>query len=1066
MGKSKKGEKFENAMDSIYNLVFGQSSSDPGKRKPVKFQGSPTGSDLMASAFAEIASRPMQYFGESPINVINGTALDPKVFSIQMASADATKTAWQTTKIGELKLKIKDLPKLYTNPDKLVDDVMEIYKQSVRQSTLFQIGRGLDAAALILRAKNKNRSSWTDAWRLGMSGGGFTSFKADLNSRENIARSAVLRGSGLPSMTTGQKDNLSQTVHSIVESGGFQANFRHGRSVSKSAKDFYNTSRAQFRDRFIQSVSRDPKKYGLTEQQIGDAKFMQSFSERVFASYARESRLFASDGRNGSRFHHFYGSNRLDYETSPGMYRETGIRAHEARIASLKQDIDNLSRQMNGVTDAAQLLKMNAELKRLISQMEQSANFVGMSQTAQQLYGYHNMSSKQDVAVNINEILSKSPYLTAEQKAKYKEKFDRWAVRNGLSPDKNGQYTIGGTLTGFVDPIGGPPGFYNSIIADVIGGEISQLRSKREGSGLSDVEKMELDFRIDALEREKKRTTNMASITYGGFAFQIGRVNSIFSSLKAMTDGNLGKAIFNGEVFYDASYNFAPGMQQNFGTSGSDPMMVTDNLFLRSRGGKQQVNLACYDLVIPKSSINSLMARTTDLYYFSPLAITNGSLLRSMIWDGGHAKYIAYQTNMELLSSIQKLLKDDTMRDLLSQANFDFFDAEGNFIESKWTPENFSKLSKFFKDHPELGIAKKMSGLFDRMRSFSQLGHIFGTPQRIWKLTIEKTLGKIRSKFMNGFLQKFLEGIAPKSLEWKEYVTSFISSKLGLQQLLLKGMQMLAQSLNGVIPGLGAAASIFISIVGPKLIESLIKPAMKVLMAFLWSIGILLCGLLLCSVNLFTDPIRQQRPIDTVVAYSSPELAIGGGFSGDGEASPDDGDLVVLSGDCMFDSGFGCSQGKYGFFWISDDDGKCYSTFHVSSHMRGIDSFDIIQSHNVIAPDDGVVTEMLMDVRCGANTSYSSGGRVVFKSSTEPSYEIIYLHVKPSAGLSSGMAVVKGTVIARQQTDLNGVGNPCWTGPHIHVQSGNLDLESFIKSTCKANLYCSSGAVPNPRCPR
>lgn len=98
MGKSKKGEKFENAMDSIYNLVFGQSSSDPGKRKPVKFQGSPTGSDLMASAFAEIASKPMQYFGESPINVINGTALDPKVFSIQMASADATKTAWQTTK--------------------------------------------------------------------------------------------------------------------------------------------------------------------------------------------------------------------------------------------------------------------------------------------------------------------------------------------------------------------------------------------------------------------------------------------------------------------------------------------------------------------------------------------------------------------------------------------------------------------------------------------------------------------------------------------------------------------------------------------------------------------------------------------------------------------------------------------------------------------------------------------------------------------------------------------------------------------------------------------------------
>ena len=63
---------------------------------------------------------------------------------------------------------------------------------------------------------------------------------------------------------------------------------------------------------------------------------------------------------------------------------------------------------------------------------------------------------------------------------------------------------------------------------------------------------MELDFRIDALEREKKRTTNMASITYGGFAFQIGRVNSILSSLKAMTDGNLGKAIFNGEVFYDA----------------------------------------------------------------------------------------------------------------------------------------------------------------------------------------------------------------------------------------------------------------------------------------------------------------------------------------------------------------------------------------------------------------------------------------------------------------------------------------------------------------------------------
>lgn len=1065
MAKSKKGEKFDNAMDSIYNLIFSPTQSQPDKRKPVKFKGSPTGSDIVASAFAEIATKPLQYVGESPINIINGTALDPKIFSIQMASADASKYSWQSTKIGELRLKLKDISKLYTNPDKLVDDVMEIYKQSVKQSTLYHVGRGLDAALLMLHAKKKNRSSWGDAWKLGMAGGGFTSFKSDLNSRENIAHSAVLRCSGLPDMTTTQKEKLSQTVHSIVESGGFQSTFRHGRSVSKPAKELYNASRAQFRERFIASVSRNPSKYGLTAQQVTDQSFMRSFSERVFASYARESKIFASDGRNGSRYYHSYGAAGLDYETSPGMYRETGIRAHEARIASLKKDIDNLSVQMNGVTDLAELKKMNAELKRMIREMEQSANFVGLAQTAQQIYGYHNMSSKQDVFMNINEILGKSPYLTPEQKAKYREKLERWAVRNGITPNKNGQFTIGGTLAGFVDPIGGPPGFYNSIIADVIGGEITQLRAKRDGSGLSDIDRQELDYRIGALEREQKRIKNMSSISYGGFAFQIGRVNSMLSSLKAMTDGNLGKAIFNGEVFYDAGIGFAPGMQQNFGTSSSDPMLVTDNLFVRSGGGKQQVGLACYDLVIPKSNINNLMAQTTNLYYFSPLAITNGSLLRSMIWDGGHAKYLAYLTNQKLLDSIQTLLKNDSMRDLLSQANFDFFDTNGDLVMSKWTPDNFRKLSEFFRDHPELGVSKKMIRLFNRMRFFSRMGHFFGTPQRIWKRTIEKKFSEIRAKFMNGFLKKFLEGLAPKNAEWVEYVGRFISSKLGLQQLLIKGMQMLAQGLNGVIPGLGAAVSVLLSIVGPKLVEMMIKPAMKVLMAFLWSIGLLLCGLLLCAVNVFTDPVRQQRPNDHVVEYSQPELTIGGGYAGDGEASPDDGDLVVLSGDCMFDSGFGCSQGKYGFFWISDD-GNCYSTFHVSYHMRGIDSFDIILSHNVIAPDDGVITEMHMDVRCGTDTSYSSGGKVVFQSSTEPSYEIVYLHVKPSAGLSSGMAVVKGTVIARQQTDLNGEGNPCWTGPHIHVHSGNLDLESFIESTCKANLDCSSGAEPNPSCPR
>ena len=167
----------------------------------------------------------------------------------------------------------------------------------------------------------------------------------------------------------------------------------------------------------------------------------------------------------------------------------------------------------------------------------------------------------------------------------------------------------------------------------------------------------------------------------------------------------------------------------------------------------------------------------------------------------------------------------------------------------------------------------------------------------------------------------------------------------------------------------------------------------------------------------------------------------------------------------MFDSGFGCSQGKYGFYFISDEDGKCYSTWHVGYNARGIDSFDIILSSNVIAPDDGVVTEVQMDVRCGADTSYSSGGKVVFKSDSEPSYEIVFLHVKPSAGLQSGMAVVKGTVIARMQTDLTATGNPCWTGAHIHTQS-DIDLETFIKESCNANLNCVWGGSPNPRCPR
>lgn len=305
---------------------------------------------------------------------------------------------------------------------------------------------------------------------------------------------------------------------------------------------------------------------------------------------------------------------------------------------------------------------------------------------------------------------------------------------------------------------------------------------------------------------------------------------------------------------------------------------------------------------------------------------------------------------------------------------------------------------------------------------------------------------------------------------WEAAVKKFAFKKITAEGLISVGLRAI---LDGIGMGAGVAGGppgwlVFVVtqvvfLFSDKIVKVLIKAGTGLVKGII-AIGVLAifmvigCGGML---SMLLDPFSDVDPNEAVSAsavggidewymhqtfYSGEEGTYEKVFRGNEQAIP----AYFNNYSCIVNSPTSCGQGTGG--------GGSYS----HSKDGGYSAIDFTpENHTMLAPADGVVTYFSPTNRClaeGAASDANYGGHIQFK--TNEGDILVMYHAKLPPGVRVGDRVSMGDPLAISQSDINSVGNPCWTGEHIHLEikaPNNFRyncIESWVYSKCSNFSTC------------
>jgi len=148
---------------------------------------------------------------------------------------------------------------------------------------------------------------------------------------------------------------------------------------------------------------------------------------------------------------------------------------------------------------------------------------------------------------------------------------------------------------------------------------------------------------------------------------------------------------------------------------------------------------------------------------------------------------------------------------------------------------------------------------------------------------------------------------------------------------------------------------------------------------------------------------------------------------------------------------------------------SCGTYSHQRNHGTDISTDSVFK-----APANGTIVRVGKNVKCDANDPNSSqfrrGGEIVFEDLNGNRYTIMHIEVEKSILDQCGvyrigqkrdcrMPIKRGTVLGiRQETGIRsmigGIQNPCWTGPHYHVDIKNSNGQYVDSTQALRDLGC------------
>lgn len=1112
MAKKKKGFEYESVLDSIYKTLTANQKPN-GKLKPIKFDNKPSATNEMARAITEIAAAPEFYLSNSLYGGTTGPLEAMSLISVNLANADA-----YGNPAVELKIKVKDLPTLISDPDALVDKAMDALKQRAKKDSLVTIGRVLDTATTFFQAK-KNKID--DPFAFALSAGTWVSPNLDRKVDEHVIGAAVYNAKGeFEKLSVKERDALVKDAWQAMDNGKMRAKYgAHWWALAD--KDSYAYKRLESTlgkddpTAFSRVISEVKSAYSGSLSKSGIANTLHG---DLLSSLTKRSNYFDPEGtdydpKKGKLLNlanrRFYtnqgnldkGETASNISYSPGYYRESYAQKNEGRLALLAKEYEAERQKANPNT---------ARITELLKEINDASRNTASARYHQSLQGFNNGGDMADHLAMMKRRYTELQNSGVNVKAQLL-KIDEITAKIAASQS----YLMGGTLTptagGLFAALGGRIGIQD-------GAEVMQQMNH-------EVADLALDFHIQQLKEQmreiQKNTTdpNLLKIKLEPFEEQIraveherkffnpkkyqikqwertfARYNQMIGIVQSIKEGQFLPSILSGDFFKDPVFGTGKFADPDAGDA-LDIQLMTKTIDKNGIEKYDKFTLAYY--LREDTERAAWYRELTGVYHLLPQ-----NIVKTLFYDGEGFKYLMdrrynkfmfgdskkfpglkatileeFKTNEafknDFMALICKNLGIDTKDagTIPSEVLLDFIEKNPGMImaEMKNLPDSLKFVKAFFEQNILNSSTKKIIEFYSKY-----------SPDAIFQAVKKKFFKQfLQTEIINKTLQSVLTfgGRIGMNTVWGQTVTKFLAAELGFQQLLVKGIQFIAEYIGVGTGPVGWAVMIIITLFGPAIVEKLIKPIATLVMTM---VSVVLRGIFI-GIILLIFMVLYLFGGGTVFTFAPTALISPLEASGNSQmpetnalycAPADTPDINLgsanIKGSCPFkSSAIDCTQGsnpKTADYLVAQG---IYCS-HESPSLRH-KAIDLATGAGIFyASSDGKVTR---SEKAPADFCGGRGGGVVFfegtvidkKTNKEMKVSYNLYHVKPLVGVGT---VKKGQPIAEMQVVGTDGYVSCSTGAHYHITiskpgGGFYEPESFFRSVCPDVLsVCGGIDCPN-----
>jgi hypothetical protein len=1067
MGKKKKGG-YESAVSSIWDVMFNSKSKKPGSLKPKKIK---EGSEF-GKAVGDIITAPAYFLGKEMQKNVTGPIEESSIFGITGAAADRYGNDGKV----ELKVKVKNLPQLINDPDALVEEMMNNLQQRSKKDGFLTFGRNMDVAVSTFQGISSGMSP-LEAFKFGMTNNAYTGLNADKNSDRNIAEVAVLESGGsLDGLSLTDKDVIAKKAWKAVEDGKMRqkygpmwfkyAGMADGTSLTH---DIYKDLKPAEKDAIASKMKAETEKEFRSN--LSKAGIDTRYHDDLLASFIAEGRRYDSDDLRNTRFYSYLGNEgktASGMEYSPGMYRDTYARVHDEKIKLIQKD---LAAEMGKASPDAN------KIAKLLKQIDNNTSKAGTARYAQNVLGYDSKMAGTSY-VQGADVLGRDGDKISDQLVAMRSELVKLSSVVDITKELAEIDSIIGSIkkgTGSNATALNPgnwrdigkyvnnPGLLLDATANnmeriahrtgaiAIAAQIKDFEYRRSALLTKGITTPEDQAELSVLEHQMKALShegkflNPRKFQMKEWQLGMGRITQYMTMWRSINSGEMFGDLATGKFFTDGVFASAVLADPDKGLG------VDIELFEKDAKGKYLKQNLYFFYRNDKKYKSKWWREQTALYYLLPQ-----NMMKTVAWDGGGFKYLMSNEYDKFLEDfkpkVAALWDNDpafktAMTALMGTGTYNAADA------AAFAEEHAAEVMEKLGTNPVIAAYRKLYE--NNVLKWKKLVDFFSINDRAFT--------KMKDTLIKNGLKKFgLDKIIRGTLtlggriggEWAKLVGDMLGSKIGLQQLLTKGVQMLLEPLLAATGPFGWLATIAIQWFAPAIVNKILKPIVSVSVHFmsfaLKTIGILMILFFLCCCTIMNGilfwgaPTAIISPLEAAGESTNPETLVSYLST-----TPGTGNIPIsnIKGKCPFKAGAICTQ-------LPNNDPSCS---HGSLYQNyGMKPIDVVTQDYFYAPGECEV----LSAETQGSLNPQCGGRIEVVCTMEgQKVNFILVHVEKAF---TSTRISQGKPIAKMETcGTNGYfccDGCCSSGAHYHVSAstpkGQLNTDKLFNGFCGGS-YCS-----------